>query len=124
MLPFVDEWMRRMTLRMQLSPKLERFRAHVPYFVVIFLLVIFLELPAVFLLLLAQCVGYKGTPEMSLARSWLTLAACPPGFAAVILLVAVVGRLSGFCPFQRCWNRMSREEFVRLSAQIRQGAVD
>jgi len=78
--------------------------------------------PAVGLLLLAQALGYGGTPEMTLRRSWLTIAALPPGTAVVFALLGAIGRLSGYRPFRQDWKNLPASEATTLSASIKRSA--
>lgn len=114
--------MERLSLRLQVHPRLERYRARMPYFCVTFLITCLLLLPAVGILLLAQALGYRGTAEVSLMRSWLTIAALPPGIALLTALLGVVGRASGYQPFRMAWQGCTREQARALAAQLQRSA--
>ena len=51
------------------EPRVERFRIGVPYSVLCGLKVAFILLPAMALVVLAQAMGYRGTPQLSLTRT-------------------------------------------------------
>ena len=107
--PILRHFMQKIVFRLQVHPRLERFRARVPYFLVTAVIAAMLALPAAAIVLLAQALGYRGTPEVSLWRTWWTLALVPPGAAVVFALIATLGWVSGYRPFQRTWDGLSAE---------------
>jgi hypothetical protein len=112
--------MGKVAIRLQLHPRLERFRARLPYFPIPGLVALLFILPAAALVALAQALGYRGTPEVSLSRTWWTLALAPPGAAAVFAVFEALGWVSGYRPFRRTWDNLpphaARDLSVRLQA--------
>ena len=59
---------------------------------------------------------------MTLTRSWVTIAALPPGIAVGFALFDAVGRLSGYRPFRKEWKDLSLSEAEELSGSLRRAA--
>ena len=112
--------MTRVVHRLQLHPRLERFHARVPYFIVVGMVTVLLLVPAAAIVLLAQALGYQGTSEMSLRRSWLTMAALPVCAMIVFALIYGVGWASGYRPFRRTWAGLRVTAAAELSERLRE----
>ena len=110
--------MLKVVFRLQVHPRLERYRARVPYFLVTGLAAAMLVLPAASLVLLAQALGYRGTPEVSLARTWWTLGLVPIGAALVFGAIDGIGRASGYRPYRRSWQGLSAGAAKELSQRL------
>ena len=126
--PILRRAMGKAAHRLQLHPRLERFRARLPYFPIPGLVALLLVLPAAAILALAQALGYRGTPEVSLSRSWWTLALAPVGAAALFAVIEMLGRASGYRPFRRTWDNLlpheARDQSLRLLGEAQaQGFV-
>jgi hypothetical protein len=114
--------MGKVAMRLQLHPQLERFRARLPYFLVPTVSTVLMLLPAACIVLLAQALGYRGTADMSLSQTWLTLVLLPPACAVVFAVVGVVGWVSGYRPFRRTWNSVPLSAVHDVSLQLQAAA--
>src|SRR5438046_5645172 len=103
-------------------PKLERWRARLPYALFTTILAYLFVLPYALIIALAQLLGYRGTDDISLSRSWLTLLLAPLGVGILFLLIAACGRISGYRPFKQRWRNVPRDEAREFSDHLRAAA--
>jgi hypothetical protein len=100
------------------EPRMQRFRAAIPYSVLIGLKVAFIELPAFAIVLIAQAMGYRGTPQITLTRTWLTLGALPFAIGAAVAVLEGIAYLSGYRPFRYRWQKVTPAEALRICARL------
>jgi hypothetical protein len=110
--------MMRLSARLLGTERAERFRVTVPYFILCGLRVAFIELPAAAIVLLAQALGYRGTPEVSLTRTWITLGAVPIGFAAAVAVLAGIAYLTGYRPYRHRWQNLEAAHAMRICSLL------
>jgi hypothetical protein len=122
----IDSVIRRMTFWiltwLGMNPSMERARARMPYCVWKGMVVAAAIVPFAAILLLAQALGWRGTPDTSLMRSLVILAACVPGFTAIFALITAVAWLSGYRHAERRWKGLRPEEADALCAALHEAA--